>query len=321
MSSSNEDLDLIMNCSILFYLRNTFISICIYGNLQKFIAFYLLFPKIIMRDIVLLEEGFIKACECGHIDIVKQIIKFNNNINISANNDQALRLACSNGYIEIVKYLKEIKPSIDISANEDEAFINACIYGHLDIAKLLIEYKPNINISARDNEAFYLACTNGHIHIIKYIKEIKPDFDITFDDNISFTSACDEGHLHIIRQLYEWNSNINLNESFKFACTNLKYNIIKQLVDWDQNIIKNNQNILTTNIKIFLLSLGYSNFDNYENILISCENEIEKKDCVICLSSINDKYIKTDCDHIYCRECIIQWLFVSEICPYCRRKI
>jgi len=321
MSNSNEELDIIMNGSILYFLRNTFMSICIYGNLQKLVAFYLLYPKIILRDIVLLEEGFIKACECGQLDIVKQIILFNNNINVSANNDEALRLACSNGYIEVVKYLIEIKPNINISVNEDEPFRNACIYGHLDVIKLLIEYKPDINISARDNDAFYLACTNGHLEIIRYIRELKPELDITFDDNISFTSSCDEGHLHIIRQLYEWDSSIDLNESFKFAITNTKYNIIKQLVEWDMNIIKNNEDILPTKIKIFLLSLGYFNFNNYEKILINCEKEIEKKDCVICLSPINDKYIKTDCDHVYCRECIIQWLFVSEICPYCRRKI
>ena len=44
-------------------------------------------------------------------------------------------------------------------------------------------------------------------------------------------------------------------------------------------------------------------------------------DCSICLNKIdtNSSFIKLkNCDHLYCKSCIFEWILIKNNCPYCR---
>ena len=43
-------------------------------------------------------------------------------------------------------------------------------------------------------------------------------------------------------------------------------------------------------------------------------------DCSICLRKIikNNSLIST-CNHIFCSNCILEWIKISNTCPYCRK--
>lgn len=45
---------------------------------------------------------------------------------------------------------------------------------------------------------------------------------------------------------------------------------------------------------------------------------IEK--CIICLNSINEEYIRLECDHSFHKDCIEKWALVNPSCALCRKK-
>ena len=44
------------------------------------------------------------------------------------------------------------------------------------------------------------------------------------------------------------------------------------------------------------------------------------EECIICLNSINEEYIKLECEHSYHKDCIEQWALVNPSCAVCRKK-
>ena len=48
---------------------------------------------------------------------------------------------------------------------------------------------------------------------------------------------------------------------------------------------------------------------------------LEKELCTICLNDdlSNEITYRTNCSHIYCKQCIDDWLQRQENCPVCRR--
>ena len=54
------------------------------------------------------------------------------------------------------------------------------------------------------------------------------------------------------------------------------------------------------------------------------ENE-EKKlvppSCAICTFEMKDKAVSLKCNHLFHKECLIEWLRINGICPVCRKEI
>ena len=51
------------------------------------------------------------------------------------------------------------------------------------------------------------------------------------------------------------------------------------------------------------------------------ENEIDELSCAICLEKPEDAvFVKTKCNHIYCKTCIDKWFEMNSRCPICKKN-
>ena len=133
-------------------MKTLFLLYCLIGNLKELIEIYN--KNIDKKNDFDYQAAFLNSCSRGHLNIIKQLLIWFPNINISHNNEIAFRLACSYGHIDIINYLYDIKPNINISASNEDGFKKAIWNGHLDIVKQLYNWNPNINLSI-DNEIFF----------------------------------------------------------------------------------------------------------------------------------------------------------------------
>ena len=46
-----------------------------------------------------------------------------------------------------------------------------------------------------------------------------------------------------------------------------------------------------------------------------------ESDCSICLSRGKTRAVSRDCTHVYCYECILEWMKKNPSCPQCRKTI
>jgi hypothetical protein len=58
---------------------------------------------------------------------------------------------------------------------------------------------------------------------------------------------------------------------------------------------------------------------------LECSEDIQADDrCTICFegfTNINDAVKIRDCKHVFCRECLLRWLKLSNQCPMCRSQL
>ncbi len=103
--------------------------------------------------------AFSLACENGHLEIVKLLLKFTS----KENRSWGLSSAAVNGHLEVVKLLL---PVSDPKANSSEPLRCAAMNGHLEVVRLLL---PVSNPSACDFLALRVAATNGYLEIAKLL--------------------------------------------------------------------------------------------------------------------------------------------------------
>lgn len=165
-------------------------------------------------------HAFVESSASGNLDIVKYLEKFIviiQNININRYYCNSLVKACEYGHLNIVKYF--IEKGIDYDKEDRNSFLyHAIDNNHIDIVKYLIEeYK--IDLDNFNNIQMYGGIDNkldkyknyildniskkGYINIIKYFIEeckIKYDFDII---NTAIKSACKNNHFDIVSYLID----------------------------------------------------------------------------------------------------------------------
>jgi hypothetical protein len=210
-------------------------------------------------------------------------------------------LYCISGNIDKLReYYGSNKDRIDISANNEEAFRWSCYNGHLSIAKWLLNIKPTIDISANNDQAFLWACSEGRLLILEWLLSINPSITISVQKEKAFTYACYRGQLDVAKWLLEVIPSIDITAenhfAIKCATTYKHFSIVQWLSDL----------YITRNIRNWL-------FNYLENNDLSIQ-------CLIC-HDYQATYVKSQCGHTYCRECITRWLIQNNTCPYCRNNI
>lgn len=256
----------------------------------------------------------------------------------------ALDYFCKNGSLEEIKYLFSVYDKYNIynCLINSETHNNIKIFNylldnfteHLDkdlLFKLLIinynEKYLNIFIEKyinclNTNDLFYYVCIYGILSIMK-------DF---YSESISNLDKCmqtllDNNHLECI----EWLS-VLIKDKIDFKKLKFDYvrdnQIILFLNDYNINIPDELFNkalkfgyidLIMTLCKLYPIRFKYDK-SKKSGFIIKRSKLIKEKMCHICLYEFKNNVV-LNCGHLFCDDCINEWLKIKHTCPICRENI
>ncbi|KAJ3318063.1 hypothetical protein HDU76_000944 [Blyttiomyces sp. JEL0837] len=203
------------------------------------------------------------ACGMGHAKVVKVLSKFDQidmnaygitalqsaallgdpefmqtlvdcgKVDVTIDQNAALRYSCRNGFLGVVKVLLKVK-GVDPGACDNEAFRSACKNGHVGIVNVLLR-TGCVDPTACDNEGFREACKNGHKEVVKVLLRV-PNVDPGACDNEGLRMGCRHNRNEVVRVLLRTVGSRGVDmsacgyEAVKFACENRNWAIVKMLV-------------------------------------------------------------------------------------------
>jgi len=337
--------------------KNIIIEYVRRGNIQKIKNFILENREFNMsfdEDFV-----FLTACELGYLNIAKFLIKTISTIDINASNNYSFYSSCGNGHIEVgkwlltidpnilnnnlelktmkkavqnghlnvLKWLYSLNPNVNLSDDNEDLFRKACTRGYLNISKWLLTEKPDINISIDEDDIYLESIGNGHIKVSKWLLSINPGFKNERNLTIAFRNSCQRGNLEAAKYLYKLNDNNIIAKTTALHDSYLmkKYEICEWLLsiydEWDLSFLKYHifryreysEQKIDKDLRIL--------FNNYIRKWLKINIKIENIECSICFDNKKKSYIKTPCNHIFCKKCINEWMNIKNSCPYCRCDI
>jgi len=112
-------------------------------------------------------ETFKSILTDANIELVQLFLKLTD-IDPSADDNYAIRIASENGQTDVVKVLladSRLSPD-NPSADDNYAICIASSNGHTDVVKVLLA-DPRVDPSADDNYAIRIASENGHTDVVK----------------------------------------------------------------------------------------------------------------------------------------------------------
>jgi ankyrin repeat protein len=112
----------------------------------------------------------IEICKVGNIELLKALLKENENIDINISDNFGLtgfHYACNKGYTDILNLLIEKGCNINILDNDGWTGFNySCRNGHFHIVQLLINKVNDINMKSYEGRnSFHFACLRNHIEV------------------------------------------------------------------------------------------------------------------------------------------------------------
>jgi hypothetical protein len=220
--------------------------------------------------------------------------------------------------VDIVKYWNTMRYKF---LYYQEILIANLIMAELIILIRLLVQLINIpyELISKSNKYKYKLLHKGqfYLHIV-YIATLSilivHDFD--FDDNTNINSSLRKFFvlaitlIFICYDTYEKKSIKKIEEKY----LNDDDEIINKYIECFQNLLEFAN--FGLNIKgIFMI---------YQNYLMN-ERGLEEQidECIICMENFenHDKILKTICNHIYHRKCIVKWMLQNRNCPICRKKL
>ena len=115
-----------------------------------------------------------------------------------------LHCAAGRGRLEIIDYLiANHLDSVDLTANDDYALRTAAENGYLKIVQtLLLTPGSRVNALADRNYAVRLACKNGYLNVVQWlVRESGQKVDVTAGSNFCARQAALNGHIDILKWL------------------------------------------------------------------------------------------------------------------------
>ncbi|KAG4205042.1 hypothetical protein ERO13_A04G078400v2 [Gossypium hirsutum] len=134
------------------------------------------------------ETALYVAAECGHADLVKEIMKHCDIVLAglkARNGHDAFHIAAKQGDLEVLKIL--MKANLELSMTFDSynttALQTAASQGHTEVVKFLLEKGSNVAAIARNNgkTALHSAARNGHLEIVKSLLAKEPGIATRID--------------------------------------------------------------------------------------------------------------------------------------------
>ncbi|KAF9664965.1 hypothetical protein SADUNF_Sadunf16G0073200 [Salix dunnii] len=127
------------------------------------------------------ETALYVASECGHVDIVKELIKYYDTglAGLRARNGyDAFHIAAKQGDLEIVEVLMEVNPDLSLTfdLSNTTALHSAASQGHVEVVKFLLEKGSALAMIAKSNgkTALHSVARNGHLEILKALLSTEP---------------------------------------------------------------------------------------------------------------------------------------------------
>ena len=133
------------------------------------------------------------------VELVNMLIEYTE-IDVSATNNSAIRLASRNGHIAVVdRLLQDVTGRVDPSDANNSAIRLASQYGHIAVVDRLLQDR-GVDPSADDNYAIRAASENGHIAVVDRLLQ-DGRVDPSADDNYAIRMASHCGHIAVVDRL------------------------------------------------------------------------------------------------------------------------
>ncbi|XP_022133565.1 ankyrin repeat-containing protein ITN1 [Momordica charantia] len=127
------------------------------------------------------ETALFTAAERGHIEVVKELLKYSNKETLTTKNRSAfdpLHIAASQGHHEIVRVLLDHEPSLSKTIGQSNAtpLITAAARGHTAVVEELLNKDRSLLEICRSNgkNALHFAVRPGHTEIVKLLLSKDP---------------------------------------------------------------------------------------------------------------------------------------------------
>ncbi|KAI4349248.1 hypothetical protein L6164_009861 [Bauhinia variegata] len=134
------------------------------------------------------ETALYIAAENGHIDMVKELLKYCD-IGLASfkarNGFDAFQIAAKNGDLEILKVLIEAIPELSMTVDQSNttALHTAAAQGHIEVVNFLLDKGSNFVTIAKSNgkTALHSAARYGHVEVIKALLSREPELAMRID--------------------------------------------------------------------------------------------------------------------------------------------
>ncbi|RAL51225.1 unnamed protein product [Cuscuta campestris] len=127
------------------------------------------------------ETALFTAADKGHLDVVKELLKYSNKETLTKKNRSLfdpLHIAASQGHHAIVQVLLDHDPELSKTIGPSNAtpLITAAARGHIDVVnELLVKDSTLVEISRSNGKnALHLAARQGHVEIVKALLDKDP---------------------------------------------------------------------------------------------------------------------------------------------------
>lgn len=179
-----------------------------------------------------------RACQKGHLEVVKVLISHGANIESKkGDGSSCLYISSQENRLEVVKYLLE--QGADIEATFRAGFTSLYIAaqkGHLEIVRCLIEHGAKMDAAAEKGATpIYIACQNGHKDVVEYLISKMANIEVQFKDGFTpLFIACQKGHREVVELLINSGANIEVrggdSTPIYVAAQNGHYEIVDLLI-------------------------------------------------------------------------------------------
>lgn len=191
-----------------------------------------------------MNRGLHLACENGHIDIVRMLLKAEVKPDIRTKKGwTALHLAANNQHVDVVKVLLE-KTDINVRTTKEEwtALHLAAENGDVDILGSLLEAKVDVDaVDSNGRTALYLATDSGHEKAMAKLWEARTELDPNAEDIeawLFLRRAVEKNDAKVVRVLLKLAPRVDVNRKdshgmtlLNIAARNREADIVMQLVE------------------------------------------------------------------------------------------
>ena len=254
-----------------------------YYNITKL---YLYANNDLLTNTTFLQETFENACIKSNLNLIKYLINKSPTLLYSFDSfylNSLFNKMCANSNLETIQWYIDNFNLIDKYNNNFEGLKLACITHNFLVFKWLYEQHNNIPQYICEN-MFKTSLLNSNLSILRFIFNKNPNINLNIINDMILPSTISSSS---INNIFEWLKNITINNNYTLRI--LEHNQI-QIID---NVVINKSKIIKP----------------YCNIEIICQ---------LCMENPNT--IISNCHHVFCYNCIRQWIRKNNSCPYCRNS-